>query len=331
MKFFVSFKAHHHNMLEFSLPTNDILLSKIFSYLDNAKATLNLQDYTISQTTLDQVFVNFASQENRDSLDNRKINLNTVLQQQQSTQNHQLPYLNDLKSRISSRTNEKQVNENRFEKTMNNQKRSINLRLNDLNEETRIDGLSNNELRNSELKNNDEFIQKRPSNLMKSSSVYSFHQFNSQMKQTNQTMINKNQLKNSKSNNNQKYQTVNCTPKQSTNNKKISKNLNSINHLNDLSTLHLFNPSTQMKNLKNIKNLNQSITTGYPPTSSNKSATRLTVSNGNYLTQNNVSNNIFCPIIIPTTTTSNHLYNTVQPLIILPDCVSNLSKSKRKK
>ena len=84
-------------MLEFSLPTNDILLSKIFSYLDNAKTTLNLQDYTISQTTLDQVFVNFASQESRDSLDKKRFET-------------QLPYLNDLKSRISE-THETKFND----------------------------------------------------------------------------------------------------------------------------------------------------------------------------------------------------------------------------
>ena len=53
-------------MLEFSLPTNDIPLSSIFSHLEEAKAVLQLQDYSVSQTTLDQVFVSFASQQNND-------------------------------------------------------------------------------------------------------------------------------------------------------------------------------------------------------------------------------------------------------------------------
>jgi hypothetical protein len=53
-------------MLEFSLPTNDIPLSGIFSHLEDAKSILQLQDYSVSQTTLDQVFVSFASLQNND-------------------------------------------------------------------------------------------------------------------------------------------------------------------------------------------------------------------------------------------------------------------------
>lgn len=99
-------------MLEFSLPTNDILLSKIFSYLDNAKSILNLQDYTISQTTLDQVFVNFASQESRD----------TLLEKNKRPEK-QLPYLNDLKSRI----NGLQIDETRFNDELMQKKPISNL------------------------------------------------------------------------------------------------------------------------------------------------------------------------------------------------------------
>jgi hypothetical protein len=48
------------------LPTNDIPLSTIFSHLEDAKTILKLQDYSVSQTTLDQVFVSFASLQNND-------------------------------------------------------------------------------------------------------------------------------------------------------------------------------------------------------------------------------------------------------------------------
>lgn len=101
-------------MLEFSLPTNDILLSKIFAILDSAKATLNLQDYTISQTTLDQVFVNFASQESREALEAS----NAAGSRRPS--DGQLPYLNDLKSRFS----EIQINETRFHESANGASRT---------------------------------------------------------------------------------------------------------------------------------------------------------------------------------------------------------------
>lgn len=42
-------------MLEFNLPTNEILLSSIFEVLQKAQIVLSLQDYSVSQTTLDQV------------------------------------------------------------------------------------------------------------------------------------------------------------------------------------------------------------------------------------------------------------------------------------
>ena len=53
-------------MLEFNLPTNDIPLSNIFAVLQRAQLSLSLQDYSVSQTTLDQVFVSFASQQVND-------------------------------------------------------------------------------------------------------------------------------------------------------------------------------------------------------------------------------------------------------------------------
>lgn len=116
-------------MLEFSLPTNDILLSKIFAILDSAKAMLNLQDFTISQTTLDQVFVNFASQENRETLETGSPGV-------RRQHDGQLPFLNDLKSRIG------EISETRFHESANGRT------------------------------NSDELMQRKPpSNLMKSSSV----------------------------------------------------------------------------------------------------------------------------------------------------------------
>lgn len=99
-----------------------------------AKATLNLQDYTISQTTLDQVFVNFASQEGRDcSLDGA----NGSVGAKQRIVDGQLPYLNRRIAGI-------QVNETRFNESANGASRTAN----------------------------DELMQQSPSNLMKCSTVY---------------------------------------------------------------------------------------------------------------------------------------------------------------
>lgn len=51
----VTLQAHHHNMLEFSVRSNDVPLSSVFNNLQEAKDFLQLQDFFVSQTTLDQV------------------------------------------------------------------------------------------------------------------------------------------------------------------------------------------------------------------------------------------------------------------------------------
>ncbi|XP_078319655.1 phospholipid-transporting ATPase ABCA1-like isoform X1 [Crassostrea virginica] len=49
----------HHNMLQYQLKSR-VRLSYIFGQLEKAKTRLNIEDYSVSQTTLDQVFINFA-------------------------------------------------------------------------------------------------------------------------------------------------------------------------------------------------------------------------------------------------------------------------------
>uniref|UniRef100_A0A8C6UGY2 ATP-binding cassette, sub-family A (ABC1), member 1A n=1 Tax=Neogobius melanostomus TaxID=47308 RepID=A0A8C6UGY2_9GOBI len=53
-------KEKHRNMLQYQLPTSLTSLARIFSLLSENKETLSIEDYSVSQTTLDQVFVNFA-------------------------------------------------------------------------------------------------------------------------------------------------------------------------------------------------------------------------------------------------------------------------------
>ncbi|KAI5087957.1 ATP-binding cassette sub-family A member 1-like, partial [Silurus meridionalis] len=56
-------KEKHHNTLQYQMPHNDGALSHIFSMFSRNQDTLGVEDYSVSQTTLDQVFVNFARQQ----------------------------------------------------------------------------------------------------------------------------------------------------------------------------------------------------------------------------------------------------------------------------
>ncbi|XP_042198563.1 phospholipid-transporting ATPase ABCA1-like [Callorhinchus milii] len=53
-------KERHPNMLQYQLPATHCSLAKIFSALTSNRQRLRIEDYSVSQTTLDQVFVNFA-------------------------------------------------------------------------------------------------------------------------------------------------------------------------------------------------------------------------------------------------------------------------------
>ncbi|XP_075906360.1 phospholipid-transporting ATPase ABCA1-like [Nelusetta ayraudi] len=67
-------KEQHRNMLQYQLPTSLTSLARIFSLLSGHKEALSIEDYSVSQTTLDQVFVNFAKdQSDEDHL--KEVNL----------------------------------------------------------------------------------------------------------------------------------------------------------------------------------------------------------------------------------------------------------------
>ncbi|XP_072373374.1 phospholipid-transporting ATPase ABCA1-like [Scyliorhinus torazame] len=61
-------KEKHRSMLQYQLPSFQSSLSRIFSILSNNKEKLQIEDYSVSQTTLDQVFVNFAKDQSDDDL-----------------------------------------------------------------------------------------------------------------------------------------------------------------------------------------------------------------------------------------------------------------------
>ncbi|KAL7375204.1 hypothetical protein ABVT39_013723 [Epinephelus coioides] len=53
-------KEKHHNTLQYQLPYTQGALANIFSQFSSHQQRLGVEDYSVSQTTLDQVFVNFA-------------------------------------------------------------------------------------------------------------------------------------------------------------------------------------------------------------------------------------------------------------------------------
>ncbi|XP_072169976.1 uncharacterized protein [Diadema setosum] len=56
-------KEHHHNMARFQLPPQNTTVASIFGVMEQEQGALNLEDYSVTQTTLDDVFVNFAKQQ----------------------------------------------------------------------------------------------------------------------------------------------------------------------------------------------------------------------------------------------------------------------------
>nr|XP_032628929.1 retinal-specific phospholipid-transporting ATPase ABCA4-like [Chelonoidis abingdonii] len=57
-------REKHYNMLQYQICSSS--LARIFQLLISNKENLNIEEYSVSQTTLDQVFVNFAKQQMED-------------------------------------------------------------------------------------------------------------------------------------------------------------------------------------------------------------------------------------------------------------------------
>uniref|UniRef100_A0A4W3JP09 ABC transporter domain-containing protein n=1 Tax=Callorhinchus milii TaxID=7868 RepID=A0A4W3JP09_CALMI len=61
-------KERHRSMLQYQLPSYQSSLSRIFNILSSHREKFQIEDYSVSQTTLDQVFVNFAKDQSDDDL-----------------------------------------------------------------------------------------------------------------------------------------------------------------------------------------------------------------------------------------------------------------------
>ncbi len=53
-------KDVHQGLVHYHIADTSISWAKIFGTMERAKATYNIEDYSVSQTTLEQVFINFA-------------------------------------------------------------------------------------------------------------------------------------------------------------------------------------------------------------------------------------------------------------------------------
>ncbi|KAM3590047.1 uncharacterized protein V6R79_002637 [Siganus canaliculatus] len=62
-------KEKHHNTLQYQLPYTQGALANIFKQFTRNRERLGVEDYSVSQTTLDQVFVNFAKEQHAEKED----------------------------------------------------------------------------------------------------------------------------------------------------------------------------------------------------------------------------------------------------------------------
>lgn len=56
-------KERHHTKVQYQLKSEHISLAQVFSKMEQVVGVLGLEDYSVSQTTLDNVFVNFAKKQ----------------------------------------------------------------------------------------------------------------------------------------------------------------------------------------------------------------------------------------------------------------------------
>ena len=53
-------KDRHETLLHFHVPDDTLTWARVFGTLERAKTTYNIEDYSVSQTSLEQVFITFA-------------------------------------------------------------------------------------------------------------------------------------------------------------------------------------------------------------------------------------------------------------------------------
>ena len=59
-------KDEHQGMIHYHITGTDFAWAQVFGTMERAKVTYNIEDYSVSQTTLEQVFLNFARMQRED-------------------------------------------------------------------------------------------------------------------------------------------------------------------------------------------------------------------------------------------------------------------------
>ncbi|XP_021369630.1 ATP-binding cassette sub-family A member 2-like isoform X2 [Mizuhopecten yessoensis] len=59
----VVLKEHHYNLLQYELRGQSVSLAQLFNKLEEAQKDLDIEDYSVSQNTLDNVFINFVKKQ----------------------------------------------------------------------------------------------------------------------------------------------------------------------------------------------------------------------------------------------------------------------------
>ena len=60
-------KAVHNNLLEYNIADDKLTWSQIFGRIERAKDRIKIEDYSIGQTTLEQIFLSFARKQRESS------------------------------------------------------------------------------------------------------------------------------------------------------------------------------------------------------------------------------------------------------------------------
>ncbi|XP_033936450.1 phospholipid-transporting ATPase ABCA1 isoform X1 [Pseudochaenichthys georgianus] len=81
----IELKERHQSVLQFQLPSHACCLARVFEVLANNHEELGIIDFSVSQTTLDQVFVNFAKEQTDDDVLTDVIISNSTVQTKLTT------------------------------------------------------------------------------------------------------------------------------------------------------------------------------------------------------------------------------------------------------
>lgn len=58
-------------LLTYFIPKSDLKWSTMFRLMEDAKVSLNIEDYSLSQTSLEQVFLSFAKLQTEETIERR--------------------------------------------------------------------------------------------------------------------------------------------------------------------------------------------------------------------------------------------------------------------